>query len=282
MNSLILKIEYLLLIFIALFFQSCDIIKDHNFNKKIEIVENVTTFEQDSINSIKRFEIGLEKALLKSNANFDKNKYFEEYDELIDSIPFRVEINLDYHFVNSEPHLIIKQFNPSDISITIFSKDKGKFNKRFSEKQWSLSHEQDYIKDVNGDGIKDFIIVHYSPSGCCLRYLNKVYLFDNSLKLFSENIEFMNPTFSPTEKIIRGICYGHSGETELYKYKWNNKQVDTLEYISYQKNENEVKTGKFVVSKKQFIEENSDIIKIINQLPKEYYQINDIDWFIGF
>ena len=41
---------------------------------------------------------------------------------------------------------------------------------------------------------------------------------DNLLALntFSKNFEFINPTFSPKEKIIRGICYGHPGETEMY------------------------------------------------------------------
>ena len=40
-------------------------------------------------------------------------------------------------------------------------------------------------------------------------------------KTISNNFEFINPTFSPKEKIIRGVCYGHPSETEMYKYKWN-------------------------------------------------------------
>ncbi len=68
-----------------------------------------------------------------------------------------------------------------------------------------------------------------------------------ALKAFSKNFEFINPTFSPKEKIIRGICYGHPSKTEMYKYKWNGETIDTLEYISYETDDQREKTGKVML-----------------------------------
>ncbi len=39
----------------------------------------------------------------------------------------------------------------------------------------------------------------------------------------------MNPIFYPKEKVIRGMEYG--SDAPLYKYRWNNLKIDTVEYI---------------------------------------------------
>ncbi|MEO7314707.1 MAG: hypothetical protein ABIW47_05955 [Ginsengibacter sp.] len=102
-----------------------------------------------------------------------------------------------------------------------------------------------------------------------------------ALKAFSKNFEFINPTFSPKEKIIRGICYRHPGETEMYKYKWNRESIDTLEYISYEKNEQGEKTGKVVVATDKFYGKNFKVLKRLNSVPNEYKEIKGYDWFTG-
>jgi hypothetical protein len=71
----------------------------------------------------------------------------------------------------------------------------------------------------------------------------------------------MNPTFSPKEKIIRGICYGQAGDTEMYKYKWRGRHIDTLEFIAYQKRPNGEKLGNSLF----FEAENQKLIRTFSR-----------------
>ena len=100
-------------------------------------------------------------------------------------------------------------------------------------------------------------------------------------KAFSENFEFVNPTFSTKEKIIRGVCYGHPGETEMYKYEWNGEKVDTLEYVSYQKNNNGVKTGKVAILTYTPNSNSFKTLNVLKSVPAEYKKIEGFDWFTG-
>lgn len=96
---------------------------------------------------------------------------------------------------------------------------------------------------------------------------------------FSGSFEFINPTFSPEEQIIRGVCYGHPGETEMYKYKWNKETVDTVEYIYYEKNDKGKKTGKLIVSNNLPSRHNYKVLKRLSYMPDEYKRIEGYDWF---
>jgi hypothetical protein len=200
---------------------------------------------------------------------------------LPDSFPVSVEINLDYHFTKENPHLIIRRNTPGDIYIDIYSRGDNKFEKVVAHQQWNMTYVNDTLRDANGDGLNDFVVNWYGSSGCCLKAFSNVYLLRQNKKAFSENFEFINPTFSPKEKIIRGVCYGHPGETDLYKYKWNGEKVDTLEYISYEKNEEAVKTGKLVISTDRHYGNKFKILKVINSVPKEYRNIYGYEWFTG-
>ena len=60
------------------------------------------------------------------------------------------------------------------------------------------------IQDINGDDIDDSVVNWYGNTGCCLNAFSNVYLLRTDQKTFSNNFEFMNPTFYPKKKIIRG------------------------------------------------------------------------------
>ena len=81
------------------------------------------------------------------------------------------------------------------------------------------------------------------------------------------------------ELTVRGVCYGHPGETEMYKYKWNKETVDTVEYIYYEKNDKGEKTGKLIVSNNLPYSNNHKILKRLNYVPAEYREIEGYDWF---
>jgi hypothetical protein len=138
-----------------------------------------------------------------------------------------------------------------------------------------MTYIKDTIFDVNGDNYKDFIVNWYPSSGCCRRDIYNVYLYIPNKKTFSIDYEFINPTFSAKEKIIRGVGYGHPGEVELYKYKWNGFRVDTIEFIYP-----DIKTkGQFIRTKTKRDSSNSNEGEILNLLPIEYQNINSVDWF---
>lgn len=225
-----------------------------------------------------RFDKVLQDALKIASQNFSSNKFFKKYEVSPDSVPVSVEISLDYHFTNNIPHLIIRRVEPNNIFIDIYAKGENKFKKVVSHRQWSLEYVNDTIQDINGDRYNDFVVNWYGMTGCCLKAFSNVYLLRQNNKEFSESFEFINPTFSPKEKIIRGLCYGHPGETEMYKYKWNGEKIDTIEFVAYETKKGKIssKTGKIVV-----LNSNYKAIKFLKEIPIEYHKIDGFDWFTG-
>ncbi len=248
--------------------------------KEKELIEKRRAIEErDHTDSLRLVKV-LQDALIIANQNIDKDKCIKKYEVLCDSLPVSVEINLNYHFTKKNPHLLIRRSEPSAVCIDIYSKIGNKFEKVVSHEQWSMTYVNDTIQDINGDGLNDFVVNWYGSTGCCLKGFSNVYLLRKGEKTFSESFQFINPTFSPKEKIIRGVCYGHPGETEMYKYRWNGEKVDTLEYISYERNE-KGKTGKIIISTHKPYGDNFKTLKILNSVPPEYIKIEGYDWFTG-
>ena len=142
-----------------------------------------------------------------------------------------------------------------NVSIDIYSNNGKKFKKILSHKEWTLTYVNDAIRDINGDGLKDFVVNSYGATGCCLKAFSDIYLLKKDKKEFSKGFEFINPTFSPEEKVIRGVEYGHPGQTEIYKYKWNGEVVDTLEYVYYDTDEEGKKNWKNNYFKKESLQQ---------------------------
>lgn len=237
--------------------------------------------EQDNLDSLILDKV-LKEALTISTQNIDKGKFQKEYEAKPDNeYNIKVEISLDNHFTKLYPHLIIRRHGPNAVYIDIYTKKGINYEKVLSHEQWTMEYMNDTIRDINGDGFNDFVVNWYGSNGCCLKAFSNIYLLRPDKKTFSGNFEFINPTFSPKEKIIRGVCYGHPGETEMYKYKWFGEKVDTLEYISYEKSDKGAKTGKVIISTDQPYGDKYKILKIANSVPTEYRKIEGYDWFTG-
>jgi hypothetical protein len=238
--------------------------------------------EENRIDSLK-FDKVLTDALKIARLNIGKDKFYTKYEVAPDNeYNVKVEINLDHHLIKSHSHLIIRRGRvPGSVCIDIYSKNDNKFEKVISHEQSEMTYVNDTIRDINGDGLKDFVVNWYGSAGCCLKAFSNVYLFRKNKKSFSKGFEFINPTFSAKEKIIRGICYGHPGETAIYKYKWHGEKIDTLEYVSFEKNEEGKKTGKIIISNTYPYNNNFKILKRFNNVPREYKNIYNYSWFTG-
>ncbi|MGV9002952.1 XAC2610-related protein [Flavobacterium sp.] len=225
----------------------------------------------------------LENSLSIAKQNIDKKSFKNELKPISDyelgSVTSSIEIG--NFFSKSQKYLLVRTKTSSNVYIDIFLIKNQSFLPVLSHKEWAMTYVKDTIQDVNGDGQKDFLVNWYGSSGCCLKNFYNVYLFQTDKIEFSKSFEFINPTFFPKEKLIRGVCYGQPGETEMYKYKWNEKNIDTIEYISYEKDFEGIKTGKIIQSSEINYTKPKAKFKKLNEIPKEYKLIYGYDWFIG-
>lgn len=250
-------------------------------NEKARLAKSKEIDEENNSDSLNLDRI-LNNAIKIAEQNKDFDTFKKEYKEIMpDSSEVEVNVSSDFYFTKKNPHLIIRRNTPVSIYIDIFSKKNNRFHKVVSHEQGNMTYVNDTIRDINGDGFNDFVVNWYGSSGCCLKAFSNVYLLRSNKKTFSINFEFINPTFSPKEKIIRGVCYGHPSDTEMYKYKWNGEIVDTLEYIFYEKDEKGNKTGKIIISNDVPYGKKFKIIKRLNSVPYEYKLIEGYDWFTG-
>ncbi len=241
--------------------------------KKIEAQEGADSLKLDRV---------LSNALEIAMQNIDKVKFNKKYEVTLDSsYNVKVEINLGDYFTPSFSHLIIRRYSPGNIYMDIYAKNGHHFEKVLVHEEWEMTYVGDTIRDINGDGLKDFVVNWYGSTGCCLKAFSNVYLLRADQKTFSKNFQFINPSFSPKEQVIRGVCYGHPGETEMYKYKWKGEAIDTLEYITYEKNKKGNNTGMIIVSKKRFHNDKNKVFRRLKSVPKEYKRIEGYDWFTG-
>lgn len=248
-------------------------------NSKQEQLNKSKEIDEDSIN----FEKILIKAVKIAEQNGENRIFKKSYEEMMPDSSYRVsvEIHNSYFFTKKHRHLIIRRKIPLVTYIDIFAKSNNQFRKVLSHDESDLTYVNDTIQDVNGDGLSDFVVNWYGSSGCCLKAFSNVYLLNQDGKSFLKDIEFINPTFSPKEKVVRGVCYGYAGETEMYKLRWKGQMLDTLEYISYEKDKRGKKTGKIIVSKHRDYDDKKEKTKRLNFIPKEYKKIEGYDWFTG-
>ncbi len=241
------------------------------------INENDRIENYDEIDSI-RLGKALIRALAIGNQNINSGSFTKEFKSIPDStVEVTTKLVMKKFFTNEYKHLIIYRQSPATICIDIYLNKNRTFRNVLAHKQWNLEYVKDTIQDVNGDGHPDFLVNWYGSTGCCLKNFYNVYLFQPATGTFSKGYEFINPTFSAKEGVIRGVCYGHPGETEMYKYKWNGLKVDTIEYIYPDKN----KKGHYIKANKRSVYSKGLLETNLKMIPKEYKNIYGYDWFVG-
>lgn len=224
----------------------------------------------------------LQDALTVARKHGGSDRFRESYAVWMPDSLFEADVDAhsDVHFSKAKPHLVIRRSTPNALYIDIYIQDNDRYQQVLSHEQWAMTYVNDTVQDINGDGLHDFVVNWYGASGCCLKAFSNVYL-QRPDHTFSSDFEFINPTFSPGEHMIRGVCYGHPGETELYKYRWHGEAVDTLEYVHYEKDERGKKTGKVIRSTAPPYGEGYRVLSVRDAVPQEYRKIGGYDWFTG-
>lgn len=206
----------------------------------------------DSITSLRTLELALQIAIEHSS----ESHFSLESDTL--------GIDFGYLFSKTKKHLVVKRKFGWGIFTDIFLLKNQAFKSVCSKRMSCFTYIGDSIVDINGDGKLDFFVHWYPPAGCCPRDVYDVFL-QSSTGVFSREFEFMNPVFSPREKIIRGRSYGY--EAPLYKYKWRGFNVDTLEFIYFPGDEN----GPHLVKRRH--DNRKEKGQRLRELPDEFKKI---------
>ncbi|WP_146166502.1 hypothetical protein ABZR88_20180 [Mucilaginibacter yixingensis] len=196
----------------------------------------------------------------------------------LDAVDSTIILSYGHLFDGVKNHLLVyNEPNHYTVCLHVFEQVDSHFNQLISAETEKLGFTDYHVKDINGDGLLDFVYNYYPSSGCCARDVNVVYLYHSSGG-FSDPVEFVNPAFSPKEKLIRGVEYGHSGEVPLYKFRWHGNKIDTIELI-YPAD----------TLKKRFyrVHHYGDEIdphkrQVLTKIPSEYKKINGYQWFIDY
>lgn len=206
--------------------------------------------------------------------NHTRNPYKAIQPESLKKAGISCSLSFGHLFSKDKKHLIVQdRINGYQFNWNIFVLDNTGFKRVISEVVDDLTYVDHFIKDINGDGDKDFLLHWYPESGCCRRNVFNAYLYKQKTGEFTPKYQFMNPTFSAAEKIIRGVDYGHPGQTGLYKYRWDGFKLDTIEFISP-----DSAGKKFYLTKTRKFGQSG---KLLATVPKEYHKIESYDWFKG-
>lgn len=236
----------------------------------------------DSINQINSLllENILKDALVLANEVLYKNHYSTEYDiqNNDSSIVVTVNITIGHLFSQKQRHLLIRRITLWCEYIDLYFITDDVLKSVIYREQYGMTYINDTIRDINGDGINDFVVHWYPSSGCCRQDVYSVYLNQPDKGIFSKEYRFINPTFSPKEKIVRGVEYGYPGEAGLYKYKWDGLNLAPIEFIYPDVNNK----GQFIRTKTSAYRPTEKEGEMLNAVPEEYHKIEGYDWFADF
>ena len=285
-----MKKLFILLFLITLLFSCEEKVKENDESKgeKISLETPKETSkkqrqeinQRDNIDSLRMDKI-LKEAITISKAKIHEGFFEKKYEAIPDDSSSIYEVNMNYGnlFSKNYNHLIIRRMNSREVQIDVFLNNNGRLQHIINRELDGMTYLRDTIRDVNGDGQLDFLVHKYPVSGCCCRDVYNVYLQSEN-KTFTTGYRFINPTFYPKEKIIRGVLYGHPGEVGLYKYTWNDLNVDTIEFI-YPNQIDTLNRHFFKTEKWIYLTEENERIKL-EKVPSEYHDIENYDWFTWY
>lgn len=257
-----------------------DSIKSIETRKQLTKEERQKQIEQEGRIDSLRLDIALKDAFKIAQTEFKSDNFTKQYELQPDDSSYiiNIEILIGRLFKDNQKYFLLRRHVPWATYLDLYKIKGDKAENLLNREQGGMTYIRDTIFDANGDGNKDFLVHWYPSSGCCRRDVYNVYLKQPDKGNFTQDYEFINPTFSANEKIIRGVEYGHPGEVGLYKYKWNGLQVDTIEFIYPDANNK----GQFIKTKKGVYRPTEKEGVVLKSVPKEYLKIESYEWFADY
>jgi hypothetical protein len=227
-----------------------------------------------------RLDSALQEAIILAKDFVHENSCFIEYDTHPGDSSFAVTvtISMGHLFSKKQKHLLIRRSVLWSVYLDMFLVTDTNLIQVISREQEGLSYLNDTIRDINGDGYKDFLVHWYPFRGDYKRDVYSVYLYQAGDGTFTLAYRFINPTFSPKEKVIRGVEYGYPGRAGLYKFKWNGLQIDPVEFIYPDVNNK----GQFIKTRESTYRLSEKEGERLNAVPQEYLHIEGYKWFIDY
>ena len=68
----------------------------------------------------------------------------------------------------------------------------------------------------------------------------------------------------------------------MYKFKWRGETLDTVEFISNERDEDRKRTNKVLVTTGRNYLGNVKVLKRLDRAPLEYRKLENYSWFEGF
>ena len=114
--------------------------------------------EQEKLDSVKDSKV-LAEALGIAEQHASQSQFQRSYVSAIqDSFYWaEVDIKAGFYFSDKFQHLIVRRSRPGIVYIDVFSSNGNQYQKVVSDKQSTMEYMGDTIRDINGDGLKDFV-----------------------------------------------------------------------------------------------------------------------------
>ena len=132
-----------------------------------------------------------------------------------------------------KPYYITRIMHDGAYTYLFWKKQKDSFYLYNETAAPRVGFERDSLFDVNGDGLKDLVILQNSMNGHCQPQLANLYCFDFNKGEFVEITAIntlLSPIFHAEQKTITGE-YTCKMIKETYKLKWaNGFKLDTIFY----------------------------------------------------
>src|SRR5688572_29725128 len=147
-------------------------------NRRLTKEEKARQVEAEHKRDSLRLEFALNNAFNIVKENLTTEHFNKEYELQPDdsSYTISIEITIADLFANNQKYFLLRRHVPWATYVDLYKISDRKSERVIVREQRGMTYVRDTIFDVNGDGLRDFLVHWYPSSGCCRRDIYNVYL----------------------------------------------------------------------------------------------------------